>query len=115
MIVKNFLNSDYELKSCHSGEGIVRNGLIFDTDEFKSKMRFIRYMEMPKGTSIGYHEHKNNEEFFVILEGSGIMIVNDEEREVNKGDIIVNKPYDSHGLLNNSDEIMKLLVFEVEI
>ena len=57
--------------------------------------------------------HQNSEEIYVILEGKGIMSINGEEHEVAAGDIILNKPYWSHGLENNSDTDLKILVFEV--
>ncbi|WP_226383594.1 cupin domain-containing protein [Paenibacillus massiliensis] len=64
------------------------------------------------GTSIGYHEHKQNEEVYVVLEGQGRMTVNGEERDVKPGDVILNKPNWSHGLENASDSIVRLLVYE---
>ncbi len=42
------------------------------------------------------------------------MITNDEKTEMGAGDIILNKPGWSHGLENNSDWLVKLLVFGVE-
>ena len=68
---------------------------------------------MDPGTSIGYHQHGENEELYVILEGSGTMTVNGETSKVQAGDVIVNKPGWSHGLENTSETTIKLLVFEV--
>jgi quercetin dioxygenase-like cupin family protein len=41
------------------------------------------------------------------------MTVNEETREVIAGDVILNKPGWSHGLANHSDQVLKMLVFEV--
>jgi len=49
----------------------------------------------------------------VVLEGHGILTVNGEKREITSGDVIVNKPGWSHGLENNSESPLKMLVFEV--
>ena len=42
-----------------------------------------------------------------------VLTVNGETSEVTAGDVIVNKPGWSHGLENNSDSPLKILVFEV--
>jgi len=42
------------------------------------------------------------------------MTVNGQVSAVKPGDVVVNKPGWSHGLENNSDTIMKILVFEVD-
>ena len=68
---------------------------------------------MPKGTTIGLHKHGNDEELYIILEGTGVMHVDGEDKAVTAGDIIVNKPFGVHGLENNSEEDLKILVLEV--
>jgi mannose-6-phosphate isomerase-like protein (cupin superfamily) len=115
MQIKNFLEVTPIFKSCHEGIGTVKESVVFKNDEFLTNLRFLTYMEIPSGSSIGYHKHGENEELYIILEGSGIMTVDDREREVKKGDMIVNKPQQSHGLSNNSQEDLKILVFEVEM
>jgi hypothetical protein len=35
-------------------------------------------------------------------------------RPISAGDVILNKPFWSHGLENNSTEVLKILVFEVK-
>lgn len=68
---------------------------------------------MPAGTSIGDHKHGDDEELYIVLEGSGVMLVDGEIKEVHAGDIIVNKPFGSHALNNNSNADLKILVMEV--
>ena len=43
------------------------------------------------------------------------MEVEGEIKQVQQGDVIINKPFGSHGLTNNYDEDLKILVFEVGI
>jgi mannose-6-phosphate isomerase-like protein (cupin superfamily) len=115
MQIKNFLEIAPVIKSCHEGIGTVKESVVFKNEEFLTNLRFLTYMEIPSGSSIGYHKHGENEEAYIILEGSGIMTVDNEEREVKKGDMIINKPQQSHGLKNNSKEELKILVFEVKM
>jgi mannose-6-phosphate isomerase-like protein (cupin superfamily) len=112
MEVRNFFKEEYKIKSCHGGEGVVKEVPLFTREDLKSKLRFVTYMEIPPKTSIGYHEHGENEEVYVILEGAGMMQVDGEEREVTKGDTILNRAFQSHGLLNHTDSDLKILVFE---
>lgn len=115
MIIRNFLKSEFEpLENCHDGIGTLKNVTVFNKEDFKTNISFINYTVLPPETSAGIHQHKDDEEVYIILEGSGIMTVDGESRSVTKGDVIINRPFGSHGLLNNSKEEMKILVFEVK-
>lgn len=78
-------------------------------------MEFFHYTVLPPGTSIGLHTHKNDEEFYVVLEGEGEMEVNGVKEMVTAGSVIMNEPFGSHALRNVSEtEALRLLVFEVK-
>jgi len=113
MKIRNFLNADFTLDVAHAGKGLVKNTSLYGTEDFSTNLRFIIYSELKPGTSVGYHTHENNEEVYVILNGRGTMTVNGQTHEVSTGDVILNKPYWSHGLENTSDADLKILVFEV--
>jgi quercetin dioxygenase-like cupin family protein len=113
-MIRNFFSAASSFEVTHEGRGMVKNASLYDAKDFGTNLRFIIYSELKPGTSIGYHTHENDEEVYVILEGKGIMTINGEPREVRAGDVILNKPYGSHGLENNSDTDLKILVFEVQ-
>ncbi|HZK27584.1 MAG TPA: cupin domain-containing protein [Thermoclostridium sp.] len=113
MIIKNYYEKDPKLTTSHKGEGSLKDVVLFNDSDFHTNLRFFRYMVLPAGTSIGYHKHGDNEELYVILKGNGLMHVNDDEVEVKSGDVIINQPFDSHGLINTSSSDMEILVFEV--
>ena len=113
MIIKNFFDTPSELQVSHAGNGLVKSVKLFDAPEFSTNLSFINYSELSPGTSIGYHEHGDDEEVYVILEGKGVMTVNGQSRPVSAGDVILNKPGWSHGLENDSDADLGILVFEV--
>jgi mannose-6-phosphate isomerase-like protein (cupin superfamily) len=114
MMIRNFLSAASTLEVAHAGKGLIRNSLLYHAGDFSTDLRFLIYSELKPGTSIGYHTHANNEEVYVILEGKGVMTVNGLTRDVTVGDVILNKPHWSHGLENNSDIDLKILVFEVQ-
>ena len=50
-----------------------------------------------------------------MLEGNGLMNIEDEEVTVSKGDMILNPAGGRHGLVNNSAENIDLLVIQINI
>jgi len=113
MIVRNLFEAEAQVKSSHGGKGLVKDVRVFDQQDFETALRFVIYNELEPGSSIGIHQHGQDEEVYVILDGDGLMTVNDETRAVKTGDVIVNKPGWSHGLENTSDQPLAILVFEV--
>jgi mannose-6-phosphate isomerase-like protein (cupin superfamily) len=113
MIVRNYFEEHGEYELLHGGEGKAKNVRVFSKEDFETNLNFIIYTELDPNASIGYHTHGENEEVYVILEGSGEMTVNGETRPVKPGDVLVNKMGWSHGLANTSELPLKILVFEV--
>jgi len=65
----------------------------------------------PGGKSTMYHSHSRQEEFFLIMSGSGLLRINEEEIPVKTGDVI-SKPACkniAHQFINNSTEILQIL------
>ena len=70
---------------------------------------------IPHNSTVGYHKHGNNEEMYIVFEGQGEMCINCEKRKIEKGDMILNTPEGEHGLVNNSDASIELLVIQVSL
>lgn len=113
MLARNFNEIDGTHKPSHDGVGDVKNVYVYRQEDFDTRLRFVIYSEIEPGCSIGYHQHGDNEEVYVILEGEGTMTVNGESRPARPGDVFLNKPHWSHGLVNDSTNVLKILVFEV--
>jgi mannose-6-phosphate isomerase-like protein (cupin superfamily) len=114
MIVRNFLDAPGKVQSIHEGKGVGKNARVFDKADFDTPLKFINYIELEPGATIGVHRHGANEEVYVVFGGSGVMITNDERQAVKTGDIILNKPGWEHGVENTSQELLKLFVFEID-
>jgi len=114
MLIKNFYEQIPKRSSSHGGVGEVLGRSIFEKNELDTNLRFIHYTEILLGSSIGYHEHGNNEEVYIVLRGTGRLTVNGVSKEVKAGDVLMNKPFWSHGLENTGAENLCILVFEVE-
>lgn len=115
MLITNFFEAEGKPQNSHDGEGLINHVYCFRDDDFDTNLRFILTIDVPAGGSVGYHQHGDNEEVYIILEGRGRMTVNDEERDVKPGDVILNKPGWSHGIKNTTDDNLKILVFEVNM
>ena len=113
MLKRNFFTSDLEsMAKCHDGEGVLQNIGLYSASDFQSALQFFNYTVLPPGTSIGSHTHGDDEEVYIMLEGCGLMTVNGETQLVAAGDVVVNPPFGTHSLCNNSNADLKILVFE---
>ena len=65
----------------------------------------------PGGKSTKYHSHSKQEEFFLIMNGKGILRINGEEIQIKAGDVI-SKPAGkciAHQFINNNSEMLQIL------
>ncbi|MFZ5542507.1 MAG: cupin domain-containing protein [Pseudomonadota bacterium] len=98
---------------CHGGEGTIAVFRPFQREAGSpTAVDFIDLVVMPPGATIGRHRHGDNEEWYVILAGSGRMWFGGEWRAVRAGDILVNPPHGEHELRNGSAADIQLLVFQ---
>ncbi|MFC7922385.1 cupin domain-containing protein [Streptomyces cinereoruber] len=96
----------------HGGAGTILAHRIFARGE-GAGADFIDLAVLPPGTSIGRHRHGHDRETYVVLSGSGVMYRDGEAFRVEAGDVIPNEPFGEHGLSNDTDAELALLVFEV--
>lgn len=115
-MIRNFLETKKGIQtSAHDGEGEVELYEIWGRSDFLSNCDFIDRQIIPPNSTVGYHKHGNNEEMYILLEGSGVMTVNGETFKVKKGDMIKNEPYSEHGLVNDSSGNIDLLIIQINI
>ncbi|MFB0619090.1 cupin domain-containing protein [Streptomyces sp. AGS-58] len=102
-----------QVSSDHGGEGTILVHRAYHREDTPAPIAFVDLVELPPGTSIGRHRHADDRETYVILAGRGRMTLDGEVFEVREGDVIPNRPYGEHGLTNDSEGLLRLLVFEV--
>ena len=110
MITKNIDEGGDWIEHCHGGKDSIHFFRIFESKDFESNCSFVDRSILPPGSSIGLHKHGQNEEMYFIIEGRGIMTVDGEEREVKEGYVVLNKANGTHGLRNESNKDLKILV-----
>ena len=110
----NIFDSPSEEMIAHGGNGLLAVSRIFTAKDVSGACNFVDFTVIPEGASIGPHSHElDEEEYYLILEGSGRMSVDGETFEVAKGDLIRNRPGGTHWLENNGREPIQLFVFEL--
>ncbi|MFN0109193.1 MAG: cupin domain-containing protein [Blastocatellia bacterium] len=65
---------------------------------------------LPPGATVPPHHHEVLEEIYYIIEGSGLMTVGDEQREVGAGDAVYIPRLHRHTLTNTGSETMRILL-----
>lgn len=100
----------------HGGEGNVDAIRILERGDGASACDFVDYVELPRGTSIGDHRHRlDEEEYYLVLAGTGMLQLDRETFAVTAGDLARNPPGGLHGLRNTGDTALKLFVFQVPV
>lgn len=99
------------LEKCHGGQGALDWTNVLAGDDLQGKrLKFIHDDVLSPGVSIGLHQHHDDEEYYIILEGSGVMTLDDRRVEVNAGDVTAVFPGGRHALENTGDQPMRILV-----
>ncbi|CAL9670929.1 cupin domain-containing protein [Streptomyces sp. enrichment culture] len=99
-------------EGCHGGRGHVDVFRPFERRPGGLRVDFIDLAIVPPGSEIGRHRHGDDEEWYVVLEGSATMLLDGEEFPVSAGDIVINRPFGEHGLRNDSGHDVRLFVFQ---
>ena len=112
MTIRNFLNAPLEQACIHDGEGLCDHCAVFLDKDFDTPVRFLNYTIIPPSGSFGQHVHGDDNELYIILEGTGEYTENGVTSPVSDGDVIVNARFASHGIRNTGDRPMRILVIE---
>lgn len=112
----NLFDLPQERVTAHQGVGEILFRRIAAAENLSGACNFIDFTRMPPGTTIGEHTHRGNEEeFYLILSGRGMMQQNGQEFSVTAGDFVRNPPGGTHGLRNVGEEELTMFVFEVQV
>lgn len=76
------------------------------------RVKFIHWDVIPPGASIGVHRHDEPEleEWYLCLEGQGVMTLDGQEIVMKPGDVSVCRTGGSHGLRNIGEKDLRIIV-----
>jgi quercetin dioxygenase-like cupin family protein len=96
----------------HGGTGTILAHRLFARRPGGPGAEFVDVAVLPPGTSIGRHRHGPARETYLVLSGTGLLHLDGAELRVGPGDLVVNAPHGEHGLVNDAETELRLLVFE---
>ena len=92
-------------EKCHNGAGtLFCKSLLVGFEP--SKFAFMHHDRINAGISIGEHPHTNHEEIYYLMSGTGTLIFDGKEYEMNPGDISLCNLGHSHGFIAKTDCVM---------
>jgi len=98
-----------ELKErMRDGEGTTTLVHLVDGSTMKNA-RLLSEVTLPPGASIGEHRHDSETEYYIILEGTGLVKDNGVDTPIKAGDVVVTGDGASHSIKNSGTEPLKLI------
>jgi mannose-6-phosphate isomerase-like protein (cupin superfamily) len=91
-------------QNMRSGSGAVTVRHYFKPEEIKARTRLCAELMLPPGTSIGAHDHVEEDEIYIIQKGQGLMTGDGREFEVSAGDAVLTGQGASHSIKNTGKE-----------
>ena len=66
-------------------------------------------MSLQPGEDIGAEVHKHNEQLLIAVEGKGKVVLDGQENEFNKGDMVLVRAGREHNFINTGDTELKIV------
>ncbi|OGV36776.1 MAG: hypothetical protein A2X48_17105 [Lentisphaerae bacterium GWF2_49_21] len=113
-MIRKFEAAVKEFDKCHDGKGVLLcTEMLAEYQRKEPGVKFYHDNILQPGDSIGEHLHKDDEEVYIIIEGTGIMKVDGKEERVQSGDVCITRKGHSHSLVNTGKTPMHFLVVGV--
>ena len=96
-------------ENMRGGTGQVEFMHIFQENELGGDARLCAKITLPPGSSIGFHNHDDEEEIYYILKGTATVDDNGEKAELKPGDAVLTGGGNGHSIANNSDEPVEFM------
>lgn len=91
-------------ENMRGGEGTVTVQHLLTGDELLGHGRMLAWITIPVGASVGVHQHDDEQEFYIMVSGTGRYQHDDDFYDVGPGDIVSVDDHHTHGIVNTGDE-----------
>ena len=108
MIIKRSKMKQETRKEMRGGPGEVEI-LHMVSPESMTNARLMAELTLSPGSGIGPHRHEKETEYYIITEGSGIVIEDNGKKSVTRGDVVVTGNGQSHSIENTGNEPLKFI------
>jgi mannose-6-phosphate isomerase-like protein (cupin superfamily) len=75
-----------------------------------SVFKYVRDLTLYPGSTVGIHPHSGDEEIYFIISGTGVMVVDGEERVLGPGSAVLTQSGSCHGLRNEGIDDLRIFV-----
>ncbi len=96
-------------ENMRGGQGTIAITNIFNKHDFKANCRLCAKITIQPGDSIGFHEHVNEEELYLIIQGKALVNDNGHEKELHAGDAILTGNGTGHAIQNIGLQPLELI------
>ena len=93
------------------GKGAVKMIELASSEEMYGKARLFSKLVLAPGSSVGYHTHHGESEFYFILRGKAMFVDNGVEHVIGPGTITATRDGQSHSIENIGDEDLEFIAF----
>ena len=108
MVIRREEMQKDQRNNMRGGEGTI-DLLHFDKKENMRNCRLLSQITIPAGGSIGEHRHDNETEYFIILDGEGMVNDNGHQTAIHSGDVLKTGEGASHSIRNTGDTPLSML------
>jgi mannose-6-phosphate isomerase-like protein (cupin superfamily) len=101
-------------ENMRGGNGSVRIEHFWKEDELKGKTRLFAKLTLEPGAGIGFHDHMDEEEVFVVIRGKGLVTDADRQVVLEPGDTILTGDGAGHAVESVGDVPLEMLAVIVQ-
>lgn len=104
-----------EVNNLRYGKGSAKIYHIIEGEELKNKGKMFTKIVLPKGASIGPHDHTEDFEVYYILKGQGLVDEGDKKIIVNEGDSVYTADGNQHSIENIGDNDLEMMAVVIYV
>ena len=108
MIIKKDQMSTEVRYAMRGGPGEVTITHLAKKEEM-NHARLMAIIDIPAGSGIGEHEHLNETEYYIILQGEAVVKDDGIDKKVTAGDMVVTGDGASHNITNTGSGPLKMI------
>jgi mannose-6-phosphate isomerase-like protein (cupin superfamily) len=97
----------------HGGAGVLLWKRLATGSHLHGDWDGFEWVLLGPGDSAGKHTHTHTEEIYYILRGTGLVTVDDVQRRVSQGDVVVTPLNSRQSVTNDRSEDLAFIVVEV--
>jgi len=107
MVITTTQTAAEKLGGAGEGKAVVR--VVLPPDKLNNKGRMFNHIWLEPGSSISYHQHVNETEWYYIIKGHGLFHDNGKDVEVFEGQICITNDKEFHSLKNIGDDVLEMI------